>query len=115
LAEFQQIMKSGRPKRPAPPRYPLDKPPLSEAARSLLVQSDTSQRSQSPRSRAPPGQDVPDPYEGLLTQRQVAELFDVTPRTIRNWQKDGLLEPVMRPKGRVFYRLTDLLRLFETG
>jgi DNA-binding transcriptional MerR regulator len=49
----------------------------------------------------------------LVTSQQAAELFDVTTRTIRNWRRDGLLEPVTRPKGRVFYRLKDLLRLFE--
>ena len=30
----------------------------------------------------------------LLSQAAVAEIFDVTTRTIRNWDRDGLLHPI---------------------
>lgn len=39
-----------------------------------------------------------------LSLREVAELFGVTPRTIRNWVKAGLLTPLPIPRGPYFDR-----------
>nr|WP_294564864.1 helix-turn-helix domain-containing protein [uncultured Rhodopila sp.] len=88
--------------------------PLSEDVRALLSAVSARPR----RARSPPdpqGQTLPDPFEGLVTQQQAADLYGVTKRTIRNWQRDGIIEAVKGPKGRVFYRLDDLLRLIGAG
>lgn len=37
---------------------------------------------------------VPDPLPALLTTREVAAYRRVTPRTIRNWERAGLLTPI---------------------
>jgi hypothetical protein len=99
-------MKSRKPKRPACPH-----PPLSEAARALLAPVGAARPRRVRQPRAPPPQDLPDPYAGLLTSRQAAELHGVTERTLRNWRRAGLLEVVRGPRARIFYRLEDLLRL----
>jgi excisionase family DNA binding protein len=37
---------------------------------------------------------VPDPLPALLTTKEVAAYRRVTPRTVRNWEKAGLLTPI---------------------
>jgi hypothetical protein len=39
-----------------------------------------------------------------LSLREVAALFDRTPRTIRNWVKAGVLTPLPIPRGPYFDR-----------
>lgn len=99
-------MKTRKPKRPTRPH-----PPLSAAARALLDPAGTTRPHLARQPRAPPPQDLPDPYAGLVTARQAAELHGVTERTLRNWRRAGLLEVVRGPQARIFYRLEDLLRL----
>jgi hypothetical protein len=107
-------MKTGKPGRSGRSNQQSDDQPrpLSDDVRALLLPPGSGRSRRRASQRAPPPE-LPDPYEGLVTPRQAAELFNVTTRTIRNWRKDGLLEPVLRPRARVFYRLEDLLRLFE--
>lgn len=105
--------KPGRPASRRRERSGKQAPPLSEAARTLLAAAGPARRSRGAAAQPAHPPNLPDPFEGLVTPQQAAELFDVTTRTIRNWRKDGLLEPVLRPRGRVFYRLEELLRLFE--
>ena len=47
----------------------------------------------------------------VLTQRQVARLFHRTSRTIRSWERLGLLQRVPGLGRRVFYRRKDIERL----
>jgi len=89
--------------------------PLSEAVRALPSPAGPARRSRpsaSPSVRRP---DLPDPFEGLVTPQEAAELFAVTKRTIRNWRRDGVIAPVRGPKRRIYYRLEDLLGLIEDG
>jgi excisionase family DNA binding protein len=46
----------------------------------------------------------------LLTEREVAELFSVTPRTVRNWARAGELNRV-RVGGTTRYRVDDIENL----
>ena len=46
----------------------------------------------------------------LLTAQEVADRFRRTPRTLWNWERDGVLIPV-RVRGRKLYRLVDVDRL----
>lgn len=102
--------KTQHPVRPHP-QSPRDTPLLSDAARSLLAPSGPTRRSKAHPPRASPRQRIPDPYDDLVTPRQAAELHRGTDRTLRNWRRADLLEPVRGPTGRIFYRLEDLLRL----
>jgi hypothetical protein len=88
---------------------------MSEAVCALLLPSSTNPRSR--RLTLPPSRqsDLPDPFEGLVTTQQAANLFDVTDRTIRNWRRAGLIEPAVILRGRVFYALDDLMRVVEGG
>ncbi len=108
---MKKVRKPGRSSRPAH-QSDDEARPLSDDVRALLLPPGSGRSRRRASQRAPPPE-LPDPFEGLVTPQQAAELFDVTTRTIRNWRKDGLLEPVLRPRGRVFYRLEDLLRLFS--
>lgn len=84
--------------------------PISEIVRALLEPPRTSRCARGPPEQLSRRLDLPDLYEGLVTPQQAAELFDVTQRTIRNWQRAGKITPV-RVGGRVFYRLGELLGL----
>lgn len=44
---------------------------------------------------------------GLVSAREVAALFRVTPRTLWNWERNGTLVPV-RINTRRYYRAADL-------
>lgn len=46
-----------------------------------------------------------------VTIRQAADIFGVSPCTIRNWIKDGKLPAVKRPSGMVWYIPKDALNL----
>jgi DNA-binding transcriptional MerR regulator len=48
----------------------------------------------------------------LVPARDVAAAHNVTLRTLSNWAKQGILEPV-RIAGRRYYRSADLLKLQE--
>jgi hypothetical protein len=59
--------------------------------------------------------DLPDLFDGSVIPQQAADLSMVTKRTIRDWRRAGLIEPVTMPSGRAFYRLDDLFPLVEGG
>jgi len=50
----------------------------------------------------------------LMTQRQVAEMFQRDPRTIRNWDRRGWLTPIHIGRS-AFYRRSDVEKLAESG
>jgi hypothetical protein len=50
----------------------------------------------------------------LLLQREVAELFRCSPRTIRNWTGRGLLHPIHIGR-RTFYSREEIERLSKIG
>lgn len=50
----------------------------------------------------------------LLTEREVAELLGVSPRTVRRWRRRGLL-PSARIGGTVRVRRSDLERALRPG
>lgn len=50
--------------------------------------------------------------DDLLTQKEVADYFGVSARTLRNWAHDGLL-PVTKTPGKVRYRWGDVRALTE--
>jgi len=56
--------------------------------------------------------DPVDDFPALIPAREVAAAHNVTLRTLSNWQKQGILEPV-RIAGRRYYRSADLLKLHE--
>jgi hypothetical protein len=73
-------MRTRRPKRPAHLQPPHGgTPALSETVRSLASDS-TARGRKTPHRHPPPTHppSLPDPYDGLVTSRQAAELFDVT-------------------------------------
>lgn len=49
---------------------------------------------------------------GMLPARRVADLFDISLRTLLNWEAADVLRPV-RVQGRRYYRRDDVLRLLE--
>jgi Helix-turn-helix domain len=110
-------MKTGKRERRASPQHGGGQTqPLSEAARALLTSSVRSSLPRRSASAQPDhGPNLPNVFERLITPQQAAELFAVTKRTIRNWRREGLIEPVVMPRGRVFYRLDDLLQLVDGG
>jgi DNA-binding transcriptional MerR regulator len=56
--------------------------------------------------------DPVDDFPALVPARDVAAAYNVTLRTLSNWEKQGILEPV-RLAGRRYYRSADLLKLQE--
>lgn len=54
--------------------------------------------------------DPVDDFPALVPARDVAAAYNVTLRTLSNWEKQGILEPV-RIAGRRYYRSADLLKL----
>ncbi len=51
-------------------------------------------------------------FPALVPARDVAAAYNVTLRTLSNWAKQGILEPV-RIAGRRYYRSADLLKFQE--
>jgi excisionase family DNA binding protein len=49
----------------------------------------------------------------LLTRKEVASLFRVSPRTIKRWTADGKLTAILTPGGSPRYRSEDVDRLLE--
>jgi len=56
--------------------------------------------------------DVLPPDEQFYTTKQAAELFQVTPETIQNWIKKGVIDVLPRPDNRGPFRIrrTSLVR-----
>ena len=52
------------------------------------------------------------PTELLLTEREVADVFRVTPRTIRRWAAGGTLDAI-RVHGTTRYRADDVAALID--
>lgn len=52
--------------------------------------------------------------ETLMTSAQVATLFHVTDRTVRNWVRAGILAPV-RIGGRVYFHRADIEVMLVTA
>jgi excisionase family DNA binding protein len=50
----------------------------------------------------------------LIPSPQTAEVFGVSPRTIRRWAKQGILDPV-RVGGSTRYRLSDIEATIREG
>jgi excisionase family DNA binding protein len=50
------------------------------------------------------------PVPVLVTTREVAEMLNVTPETVRQWTHEGRLKPVPLP-GRFRYRREDIEKL----
>ena len=44
----------------------------------------------------------------LLTTKDVAEMLDVSPKTIQNWRYLEVGPPYVKHRGRVYYRATDM-------
>lgn len=52
--------------------------------------------------------------DDILDSAQVAELFNVSAATVRNWARGGIVPCVKRPSGRAFlFRREDIERLLE--
>jgi len=51
---------------------------------------------------------MPTSHEELLLPREVAAILRVTPRTLRNWDRRGILVPVRLPTGQKRYRREDV-------
>ncbi|OLY91217.1 MerR HTH family regulatory protein [Cnuella takakiae] len=47
----------------------------------------------------------------LLTRKEIACLFSVTPGTVKNWEKKNLIKPNVRINGRPKYLQEDVRRL----
>lgn len=50
----------------------------------------------------------------LLLPREVADIFRVTVRTLRNWERKGVLVPVRLPSGHKRYRREEVEALLRT-
>jgi DNA-binding transcriptional MerR regulator len=53
-------------------------------------------------------------FPQLLRQREVAELFRCSSRTVRHWTRKGWLKPVHVGRS-TFYHLADVQKLSATG
>ena len=53
-------------------------------------------------------------YGEYLTRIEVADLFKVTPKTVRNWADDGKLTPFQTGR-RVLYSREEVLRLLRAS
>lgn len=50
----------------------------------------------------------------MLSVKEVAELFRVSPHTVRNWSSSGLIKTdLVTPSGRKFYSEEQIKRLLE--
>ncbi|AAM23967.1 IS607 family transposase [Caldanaerobacter subterraneus] len=47
----------------------------------------------------------------LLSMQKVKEIYDISRRTLINWEKEGLITPVRTPKGRKRYKKEDIEKL----
>lgn len=50
----------------------------------------------------------------LYSISKTAEILDVTPKTLRVWDKENKLKPVLTPGGHRRYRESDLNRIIGT-
>ncbi|AGU78948.1 helix-turn-helix transcriptional regulator [Streptococcus intermedius] len=55
------------------------------------------------------------PEFGIVTQKQLLALLDVSPNTLKSWEKKGLqrLEPPIEGTRTVYYKLSDVLDFLE--
>lgn len=55
------------------------------------------------------------PEFGIVTQKQLRALLDVSPNTLKSWEKKGLqrLEPPIEGTRTVYYKLSDVLNFLE--
>ncbi|HEO6767445.1 TPA: MerR family transcriptional regulator [Streptococcus agalactiae] len=52
---------------------------------------------------------------GIVTQKELLALLDVSPNTLKTWEKKGLprLEPPIEGTRTVYYKLSDVLDFLE--
>lgn len=52
---------------------------------------------------------------GIVTQKQLLILLDISPNTLKSWEKKGLprLEPPIEGTRTVYYKLSDVLDFLE--
>ncbi|OAV81997.1 hypothetical protein BA718_11125 [Streptococcus gallolyticus subsp. gallolyticus] len=52
---------------------------------------------------------------GIVTQKELLALLDISPNTLKTWEKNGLprLEPPIEGTRTVYYKLTDVLDFLE--
>lgn len=55
----------------------------------------------------------PEDLDQLLTKHEVAALMKVTPRTVYEWGRSGILPKVMLPVVRIRYRLGDVKQMIR--
>jgi hypothetical protein len=74
-------------------------------------------RHESRQSKKGEADDVPIPLK-LWTKKRTANVLQVEIKTLENWRVKGLGPPFVRlggPRGRVFYRETDLRNYIESA
>ncbi len=57
---------------------------------------------------------LPQPTDPLYTMAEVCDMLDATRKTLREWEKRGLIQPV-RIARRVYYRRSDIDRALKGG
>ncbi len=52
---------------------------------------------------------------GIVTQKELLALLDISPNTLKSWEKKGLprLEPPIEGTRTVYYKLSDILNFLE--
>ncbi|MFM0599102.1 MerR family transcriptional regulator [Streptococcus suis] len=52
---------------------------------------------------------------GIVTQKELLALLDISPNTLKTWEKNGLprLEPPIEGTRTVYYKLSDVLDFLE--
>lgn len=52
---------------------------------------------------------------GIVTQKELLVLLDISPNTLKSWEKKGLprLEPPIEGTRTVYYKLSDVLNFLE--
>ncbi|HEL1617531.1 helix-turn-helix domain-containing protein [Streptococcus suis] len=52
---------------------------------------------------------------GIVTQKELLALLDISPNTLKTWEKNGLprLEPPIEGTRTVYYKLSDVLNFLE--
>ncbi|CYX22520.1 MerR family transcriptional regulator [Streptococcus suis] len=52
---------------------------------------------------------------GIVTQKELLALLDISPNTLKSWEKKGLprLEPPIEGTRTVYYKLSDVLDFLE--
>jgi DNA-binding transcriptional MerR regulator len=50
----------------------------------------------------------------LLTRKEVADMFSVTIKTVREWEKQGKFKPACRMNSRTYYNAAEIEKLFTS-